>query len=336
MNSIDVGAKTLLLPSMVPSISSFETQMFVNDAISLQKALNEPISLVSAYDFKDASTSAKLVDSCKRFSEGGILMLDSGGYESSRIRRYASNKSTDWNFSQYKDVCEKVNADLIFSFDYFIGAGESANDFAIRLVQHCHDEHSFVPSGKLIPVVHILSNDGSRTLIDNELKEVISRVAHELTPSLIAIPERELGAGILSKSLKVKRIVQILSTMKTPPRLHILGCGNLLSFAFLACSGAAVFDGLEWCRTFIDERFHLHHFQQGDLFDFADFESQGHEWLANKFRGQYPIRVAIQNLSALQNFSSKLRAAIESNSVVELIRKYYGERAAAALDGIVK
>jgi queuine/archaeosine tRNA-ribosyltransferase len=340
MESIDIGNKPLLLPTLVPSVSSFETQIRVNDAIQIQNLLYEPISLVSAYDINDskankASTDA-FVTSSNSFAERGILMLDSGGYESSRIRKYLPDKSTEWVFSDYRNVCGTVNADLIFSFDYFIENDESAQDFAIRLTQECIEHHKFVDSKKLIPVVHLLSRSGERTLTEDEVKEIVSRIASELSPLLIAIPERELGAGIIAKCKLVKIIMRELSKKASSPKLHVLGCGNLLSFAFLASAGASIFDGLEWCRTLVSSDFHLHHFQQDDVFHKVDFENEEHKWLAEKLNEQYPIRVAIQNLNALQSFTAKFRNSLEDKTVDNFIKGCFGHKAGDAIGRILE
>jgi hypothetical protein len=86
MGRISAGNKSLTLPAMVPSISSFETQLPIRDAIALQQILQEPISLVSAFDLREKSTDTE--ELCKKFRDTGILLLDSGGYEWSRIRKY--------------------------------------------------------------------------------------------------------------------------------------------------------------------------------------------------------------------------------------------------------
>jgi hypothetical protein len=50
MGTITIGNRSFETPVLVPSVSSFETQLNPVDALRLQYTLREPISLVSAYD----------------------------------------------------------------------------------------------------------------------------------------------------------------------------------------------------------------------------------------------------------------------------------------------
>lgn len=50
MSTITIGDRSFETPILVPSVSSFEAQLRPRDALRLQITLQEPISLVSAYD----------------------------------------------------------------------------------------------------------------------------------------------------------------------------------------------------------------------------------------------------------------------------------------------
>ena len=91
MGTITIGNRSFETPVLVPSVSSFETQLKPLDALRLQYTLQEPISLVSAYDI--SLDRDHLVPLCKTFRDQGVLLLDSGGYESSRISRYAPDEA---------------------------------------------------------------------------------------------------------------------------------------------------------------------------------------------------------------------------------------------------
>ena len=82
----------------------------------------------------------------------------------------------------------------------------------------------------------------------------IERVAKELDCNVIAVPERELGDGILERSKSVRRIRRVLDNTGRYRLIHILGTGNPYSILLLAAAGADLFDGLEWCRTVADLR----------------------------------------------------------------------------------
>src|ERR1700676_2575290 len=117
MNSVPVGNKTLPLPALVPSISSFETQLDPIAALQLQYILHEPISLVSAYDIKQLGKNFENL--CRRYQESAVLLLDSGGYEHSTAVRYAADQAPNWTVDDFKVVCALPIYDFVFSFDYF-------------------------------------------------------------------------------------------------------------------------------------------------------------------------------------------------------------------------
>src|SRR5580658_2223244 len=103
MGTITIGHRSFETPVLIPSVSSFETQLQPLDALLLQSTLQEPISLVSAYDvWLDRK---RLVPACRQFRRQGVLLLDSGGYESSRINHYAGRKRTvRWDFHQFGKI----------------------------------------------------------------------------------------------------------------------------------------------------------------------------------------------------------------------------------------
>src|SRR5688572_5731690 len=114
MGTITIGHRSFETPVLIPSVSSFETQLPPRDALRLQLTLQEPISLVSAYDvWLDRKELGSL---CKQFRKHGVLLMDSGGYESSRIGQYARDAGhPSWSFSRYSKIAEDDSYDFIFS-----------------------------------------------------------------------------------------------------------------------------------------------------------------------------------------------------------------------------
>jgi len=336
MESVAVGSKTLVLPSLVPSISSFETQLDPIAALQLQYALREPVTLVSAYDLNLFGSS--FVDLCRRFKETGVLLLDSGGYEHSHASRYAGKGYATWTFEAYKAACELQLHDFAFSFDYFWrdnDSSESYDDFELRLVGELFNEHSFVAKDALIPVLHLHTrSDETQKLSEEQILQLVKRVASECKSPFIAIPERELGDGLIEKFKLAKKICDALS--ETPGvGLHVLGCGNPLSFAYLAAAGARMADGLEWYRTYISDNFHLHHFQQEPVLPNAG-ENVGNPTaeLILKRGLPYRVKVATMNLMSLQAFSTELSPLVRQRTVHQLVQKNYGLRAGTELQGL--
>ena len=148
MATIAIGSRSFRTPIFVPSISSFETQLKPASALSLQLTLREPISLVSAYDIANDSELIKL---CKAFRDQGVLLLDSGGYESSRILRYSSEPGGKlWNYDKYASIASNDIYDYIFSFDYFPSPGEPAKDFRERILASFRQHADILDIEKLI------------------------------------------------------------------------------------------------------------------------------------------------------------------------------------------
>jgi queuine/archaeosine tRNA-ribosyltransferase len=332
MGTITIGHRSFETPVLVPSVSSFETQLRPLDALLLQATLQEPISLVSAYDvWLDRKN---LVPACKQFRRHGVLLLDSGGYESSRISYYAGKKrAPKWDFARFAKIAKLDIYDFIFSYDYFVGKSETKNAFLKRIIREFRKHTRVVEAGKLIPVVHVRSIDGNRTFTHDEIVDIFGAVAAKIRCKFIAVPERELGYGITNRASLARRIVSKIKNNASDCSLHILGCGNLLSFSMLAVAGAMMCDGLEWCRTFAADNFHLHHFQQKDVF--ADPELQvGNplaEFVLSNVENNYPTAVAVRNLLSFQSFTRHLHSRLNKRQVHEFISENFGGVAGKAV-----
>jgi len=143
MGTITIGNRSFQTPVLVPSVSSFETQLKPLDALRLQYTLQEPISLVSAYDVWFDRDN--LIPLCKRFRNQGVLLLDSGGYESSRVARYASDdQQKTWSLPRFAEIASEDIYDFVFSYDYFLNENESPSDFAARLTREFRSHSSFL------------------------------------------------------------------------------------------------------------------------------------------------------------------------------------------------
>jgi hypothetical protein len=105
---------------------------------------------------------------------------------------------------------------------------------------------------------------------------------------MIAIPERELGDGLLGRVKTVKSIRTALDALGRYYPLHLLGTGNPISMVALASAGADSFDGLEWCRT-------VANYDNGNLFHFQHFDCFRDVFLG---RLQPEIRSIIENPEA--------------------------------------
>lgn len=334
MHSVSIQNKSFNTPLLVPSISSFETQLNPIAALQLQYSLREPVSLVSAYDIRREGKPLK--ELCGEFQKSSILLLDSGGYEHSHALRYSADAAPSWTFQDFKSVCVAAHYDYAFSFDYFWcddKENETAAEFEARLLAELLSCHDFIQPARLIPVLHLHArNDDAKRLSESEILRLVTRISSECRASFIAVPERELGDGLLARFRLAKKICDALAKQEHEIGLHILGCGNLLSFAYFAVAGAWMADGLEWYRTFVADNFHLHHFQHEPLFESAlknTYNPAADLILAQEL--PYRVKVATMNLMSLQSFLSELNMRLQNRTVHELVSAFFGNRAATAL-----
>jgi hypothetical protein len=332
MGTITIGNRSFETPVLVPSVSSFETQLKPRDALLLQYTLQEPISLVSAYDV--SLDRDQLIPLCRTFRDQGVLLLDSGGYESSRISRYTQDdKQERWNFQKFAEIASEDTYDFIFSYDYFLEEGEPAAAYRDRLLDKFRSHADILEITKLIPVVHLQTLDGKHPLTDDEIADIFGSIAAGIESQFVAVPERELGIGLPDRARLTKRIAFAMRQRASECRLHILGCGNLLSFSALAVAGAMMCDGLEWCRTLAAHDFHLHHFQHKDLFVDPEYYKgkPAAEFMIEGTTLNYPTSVAVRNLLSFQAFTETLHARLKQHTVHDFIREYFGQMAGDAI-----
>lgn len=333
--TITIGNRSFQTPVLVPSVSSFETQLLPADALRLQLALREPISLVSAYDA--AKDPKNLVPISIEFRKSGVILLDSGGYEASRSSQYAQVAREElWTFDDYAEVAKQDNFDFAFSYDYFPEKDESGDAFLERLITELRKHSEVLDIAKLIPVIHLQSADAAQRLSEADILNCFRRVSSEMECRFIAVPERELGVGLPDRARLTRLLATQIRSKGEECGLHILGCGNLLSFSMLSVAGATMCDGLEWCRTLAVANFHLHHFQQKDLFSDPQhyLGNPMAEFLVRDANLDYPAAVAVHNLLNLQAFTQRLHARMGDGDVHKFIGEHYGEVAGAALRAI--
>lgn len=317
MDAISVGNRILQLPSLIPSISSFETQLSPAGALRLQTTLREPVSLISAYDLV-ADETGDLPRLCREYRRVGVMFLDSGGYETSRVRKYAHY---EWTLETFLAAAEPDLFDFAFSFDLFPTIGMSWEEHA-DAVEELLSKHDRIPQDRLIPVVHVVDDRGQPCFDTPDVPKLISRVAGSHAADLIAIPERELGAGLPARVAMAKGIATELDKEKSA-RLHLLGCGNPMSFAAFVDAGVASCDGLEWCRTYCADDMRLYHYQHTESVGrLAEPISAQTEFLMSQVSDYY-LWTAIANLN---NFAAVVRDIQQrTGPAIALVEKAFGE-----------
>jgi queuine/archaeosine tRNA-ribosyltransferase len=267
-----INGKKLLAPSMVLSVSSFETQIEPDTSLSLLKHARPPAVLVSAYDLlrpQPTSTKKPRIKNTKAIAElretGSMVFLDSGNYEAMRY------KDPHWKKGKKRllEAAEKTDVDLAFTHDSFPDKTPLMEVSTQRRIDEVSKEYSRDQSlidCAIAPIIHAPRLTDNRYYYDG-LPEICCGVVRAVDPPMIAVAERELGDGIMERICTVARIRKALNEQGSETLLHVLGTGNPITMAFLSLAGADFFDGLEWCRTAIDGKsWRLYHFQQWDMF----------------------------------------------------------------------
>lgn len=254
----------------------------------------QPNFLISAYDLalgteNERNAMRELLQ--QAVGAGQTVLMDSGNYEA----YWKADKS--WRENDFHEVCRSVPYHLCFCFDNQSPPVSVEAIIADVVERVSRNQES--ATGTVIPIVH-----GQTHL----LPDAVAGVANRLYPSLIAVPERELGQGVLARARTVRKIRHALDRLGVYTPLHLLGTGNPVSLLVYALAGADSFDGLEWSQTVVDHTTgRLHHMQHWDFF--ADQTAVGQ-------RQEIPFIPAalLHNLVFFRDFISELDDALASGN----------------------
>jgi hypothetical protein len=253
------------------------------------------------------------------------LLLDSGNYEAYRKGdRYSPRTNPNgWHKDAFRETALKLNPDVAFSFDSINPAGSPEKIVSKVVASFQSDDRALKNRNfNLCPIVHLPKQfTGTRA---NCAARIISAVARELSPLMLAIPERELGDGLVERAKTVRHIRRALDRLGKYYPLHLLGTGNPLSIIALAAAGADSFDGLEWCRTVADpENGFLFHFQQFDCFN----QSRLHQIQDLRIRSvlrspkaSYSAKVLGSNVEFFKDWTRTMQRMIHSGQTEILLK----------------
>lgn len=285
-------------PIFFPSVSSVKTNARPVDYIRLLRALHHPRLLVSAYDLGNAP-EAERHDILRLLYEargsGACVLLDSGNYESYWMQ------DPKWTQDRYHRELIMGASDVSLSFDR-VGSSDTVDESAAAAIANFSADAG-VATSDLVAIVH-----GSPAT----LPEACRAVADHLDARALAIPERELGIGVVERFRTLVRVRESLGAERSI-RLHLLGTGNPASMLLYALAGADSFDGLEWCQTVVDhESGHLHHLAHYPLFQ--------HQTRYGAAAELPPMaRALAHNLEFFAKWESELVSAREAGRVRELV-----------------
>jgi len=141
---------------------------------------------------------------------------------------------------------------------------------------------------------------------------------------MLAIPERELGDGLMERVRTVREMRKRLNALGKYYPIHLLGTGNPLTMISLAAAGADSFDGLEWCRTVADyDTGYLFHFQQFDLFRNSRVrrvQDPKVRRLIEADDAPYALKVLSYNADFFKDWMKTIRAMIHSGQTEALLK----------------
>jgi len=293
---IPVGGHTLRIPCFFPSISTVRTNWPALQYLHLLVNVDYPQFLISAYDLaglEDHEAAMGLLSKAK--CNHAIVLMDSGNYESFWLR------DRSWTSDKFSQVLRDYGPHLAFMFDDL----QPPNDVeavAIRVVDSVLDCAISLPTGTLLPIVH-----GESDI----LPQVVRAVASRLHPLMIAVPERELGLGIVARVRTLRRIREELDSLGHYVPLHLLGTGTPISLLIYAAYGADSFDGLEWCKTVVDQHnAELWHFHYWDFFANS----------SDEYDLPYEYQVAVHNLGFYKKWMAMIQEATTHGSLELLLR----------------
>lgn len=314
--TLPIRGKEIKLPIYFPSISSVKTgKTSPANYFKILQALS-PHFLVSAYDIYKSKKREEFIKELKLHIEkddGAIIILDSGNYEKFWL------KDKNWKVEMFNSILKENICDLAFCYDNLNPKSFKSNvsfiKESINLSQNCTKKST------IIPIVHSNKQSLSKTILN---------LRNQINFSMVAIPERELGDGIIERVKTITKIRKELNDLDTYIYLHILGTGNPLSLILFSFAGADTFDGLEWCQTVVDSKTALlYHFQQRDLIiDDCEF--------CNEPTFNYTIKTFAHNLKFYNAWMSKIQKAIDTNTEIELLNEYFNPSIVSQLKNIWK
>ena len=313
------------LPTLFLSVSSHETQLVPAEAVQALRVFAAPTILISAYDMVARRKPQAMINELTAYrNNGGFVLVDSGNYEASRL------STRRWKSTDLKEALAQTPHDWAFCFD--VMNPKQDPDRAIDEIVEAVERDRAFTTAPVLPIVHAPKLKQGGYKLDH-IPRIVREIADRLEPQLIAIPERELGAGLIARAKTVKAIRDELSKLPFYQPLHLLGTGNPWSIAVLAAAGADTFDGLEWCRVVADHATdRLHHFQHFDFFTYqtgvADsIAKEALEDPAIDFAG----KVAFHNLDYFTRFVKGMREAVTEGSLEAFVVGLVGKDTASQL-----
>lgn len=341
----EIVNRRIKLPTLFHSTSSYETRLEPLEAVKVLSVFGigavdstnlhgAPTILVSAYDLVEQHyPSSKKLKELKQLrnalasfrKKGGFVLVDSGAYEATRME----NKT--WSRDDLKQALTQTQHDWVLSFDYPTPSTKPTSQdrkpyTSVSGILRGIRKDQKLTYAPIIPIVHAPQRQkGGHDL--ERLPIIIREISESLHPPLIAVPERELGPGLIEGARTVRKIREELAKLPFYQPIHLLGTGNPWSIVVYTAAGADSFDGLEWCRYVVDrEKGTLHHIQHFDFFEYQARLADSSVTQAALDDTEIGIsgKVSLHNLDFYANFSAKLQQATAEERLEGFVTKLLG------------
>lgn len=310
------------------STSTFGTVVKPEVALPILQLVQAKAVLVSAYDIElyqrtDAAKFKDVIGGILDVAKTSEIYIDSGNYESSRYH------DANWTQDKFENIVSILDKGYYYfsydSYDWFESEADAIKNLSASIERLAKRGISFE---RIIPVLHIAGQVDLVKLA--RIMKTIRYIKNNYGSCRVAIPERDIGAGVRSRVLSVRLIVAELEKHGIEIDLHLLGTGNPLSIYLFADAGATSFDGLEWCRQSMDHRgsilYHPSHY------DFFSEQLTGESDQVNNILKNpdvdFNLRFAVHNACAMKYIESKicdngfsLSAILESSYTKRLAEK---------------
>lgn len=326
LSTLKLRNKTLNLPCFVFSLSSHETQVHPKDGVKLLQLLEPVAGLISAYDvWKCNDSNPEFLNSIYKLKQSSCaLFLDSGNYEAYRKKDlYSSENIYGWKSDYFRQVASEISPDIAFAFDETDPKGD-IDEIAARVINNYRDDiKAIYPLDfPLCPIIHL--PEKRKEEVAEYASNLATKITSVLDPIMVAIPERELGNGLVERFKTVCVIRNALNSLGKYYPIHLLGTGNPISMVAFAAAGADSFDGLEWCRTVADyDNGNLFHFQHFDCFNeryISRLRSQELRKIIEDENVSYTARVLSYNFDFFNSWIRTMQSMIYSDQVEYLLK----------------
>lgn len=313
---LTIGTRSLPLPVYFPSISSVKTALRPQEYLQLLSSLgglNDQF-LVSAFDLAGIDQPKPTKEALAAARQAGIVtLMDSGNYES-----FWKNAQTNWKQADFHKMLADFPCDLAFCFDEQQPPA-NADDHVALLAERWKADQASAGSCHIIPIIHAPTS---------ELPALCAALATKTGVTILAVPERRLGDGVLERARAVRTIRAALNELGRYVFLHLLGTGNPISIALYSAMGADSFDGLEWCQTVVDhETGLLHHLSQADFF-------AGQTAWGDDDKLSFQARTLAHNLEFFSDWMRRLRDAVNQDLLPEFCRSNLPPRASRCVANV--